>query len=395
MSKIISLILAAGLCVFLLTGTPAQTYKQEAAEIQNPYSLSIEEQSGAVRDSLAEPLKQLYDLVKGSVLSMDKEIEVKRLAYDEHDLWTVVLCIMYDSPQIFWVDWSNWQVRSGNNGFVLTPTYLIEAESLETKIAELNGAVDAFVSSVTAAGLTAASDYEKVLFAHDYLVNNVAYDSEYLSYPTGSMMDLHTSYGALVGRKAVCDGYAHAFAMLLNAVSVESRYVEGYTLDSGEDEGHAWNIVKIMNAWYHVDVTWDDFDSEQDDRAMGGLVSHVYFLLSDSEIAVDHTSETRAELPVCPEGYNYFGKLGLAGPDLDSISSSVTESAVKSIVNGCYIVEFMITDPSGEFALGGILTDVNEWLRGAGQSQRVDETTYQLVPNDERQSFSFIMFKPE
>ena len=403
MSKVIATILAAALCVLLLTGAPAPTYRAAAEAIQNPYAQAIVPQEGARRDTLDEAGQQLYDLVKSSLFTMEREVEVKRLAYGEDDLWNVVSSIMYDSPEIFWVDWANWQVRSDNDGFVLAPTYIIEDTSLASMRAELDGAVAAFTSALSTAGLANGSDYDKVLFLHDYLVANVSYDDEYMSYPEGERMNLHTTYGALVERVAVCDGYAHTVNLLLREVGVDSEYVEGSTLDSLPDEGHAWNLVKVDDRWYHLDVTWDDLDAEQDEeRPIPGVVSHVYFLLSDSEMGADHTAEPFGELPQSPAGYDYFGKLGLSGEDIEDIKDALAVHAFQGIENDRYLVEFQITDPAGyadvinsEFALGDTLVEINELLEDAGYSRRVDEYTYQLVPNENRGTFSFILFEED
>ena len=50
--------------------------------------------------------------------------------------------------------------------------------------------------------------------------------------------------------ETVCDGYAKAYTMLLAAAGIESYHIG--------TSSHAWNLVKIGDKYYHVDVTWDD-----------------------------------------------------------------------------------------------------------------------------------------
>lgn len=83
-------------------------------------------------------------------------------------------------------------------------------------------------------------------------------------------------YGAIVNGSAICTGYAAAFQYLCGLLDVYSIYVEGFAGANGI--GHAWNMVYIDGAYYHVDVTF---------MGTGGTIER-YFLLSDDEISVDH-----------------------------------------------------------------------------------------------------------
>ena len=97
------------------------------------------------------------------------------------------------------------------------------------------------------------SDYEKIKIVHDYLIDNVEYDTTVL----GS--NIYNIYGALVSKKCVCEGYAKAFQYLMNELGIDNAIVIGTATNSNnETENHAWNYVKLDNNWYAVDVTWDD-----------------------------------------------------------------------------------------------------------------------------------------
>ena len=86
--------------------------------------------------------------------------------------------------------------------------------------------------------------------AHDYLIENVKYDY--------SLSDnSYTAYGALVERKAVCQGYAFAYYEILVQLGIPCNVWIGTT-----SRGlHAWNFIKIDDRGYFVDVTWDDKDN--------------------------------------------------------------------------------------------------------------------------------------
>lgn len=60
---------------------------------------------------------------------------------------------------------------------------------------------------------------------------------------------------------------------ILSLVGIDSELVDSNSMN------HMWNKVHIGNAWYNVDVTWDD---PINDRP--GHAQHTYFLLSDNAI---------------------------------------------------------------------------------------------------------------
>ncbi|NMM53477.1 transglutaminase domain-containing protein [Paenibacillus aquistagni] len=115
------------------------------------------------------------------------------------------------------------------------------------------------------------SDYEKIKRLHDYVVTHVSYDE--------SMKHL-TAYEALTVKQTVCQGYALLLQALLEEAGIPSMIVEG---EAGGTL-HAWNMVKLEGNWYHVDATWDDPVPDKKDQ-----VRYTYFLLSDKEMAEDHT----------------------------------------------------------------------------------------------------------
>lgn len=105
------------------------------------------------------------------------------------------------------------------------------------------------------------SDFEKEMEIVKYLCDNVEYDYETCEkIRNGSQENLigATGYGALVNGLAVCDGYSNAFYRLCSVCGIEANIVSG-TVDTGE--GHEWNMVKLDDGWYWVDVTWADAGS--------------------------------------------------------------------------------------------------------------------------------------
>ena len=139
-----------------------------------------------------------------------------------------------------------------------------------------------------------ASDYEKELWIHDYIVRNTSY-----GYPEEEEQEdmAHESYGALISHKAVCNGYAFAAKLLCDLSGVSCEIITG----SGDGESHAWNLVKLEDSWYHLDVTWDDPSPDQADR-----IVYTYFNINDEKAALGHEWD-ESSYPVADDmTYNYY-----------------------------------------------------------------------------------------
>lgn len=145
--------------------------------------------------------------------------------------------------------------------------------------------------------------YDKVKAIHDYVCRlaTYSYDGDYV----------YTAYGALIDRKAVCEGYAEAFKLLCDANGIDCVLISG-TADNGNIvENHLWNYVRMDDGyWYAVDTTWDD----------GNTVSDRYFLVG-SETVVVHNTATGNEIRFgenhSPDGdINNTGLKVFAFPDL-------------------------------------------------------------------------------
>lgn len=114
----------------------------------------------------------------------------------------------------------------------------------------------AFISS------NSTDDFEKVKIAHDIVALNVKYDAKNFwagTVPSQSYENvLKTGY-------AVCEGYSNLLKKFLDTLNFQNLKVVGYARGVGVSlltenstaSNHAWNMVKIENAYYLIDSTWD------------------------------------------------------------------------------------------------------------------------------------------
>lgn len=150
------------------------------------------------------------------------------------------------------------------------------------------------------------SDFEKVLYIHDYLTTHCEYDLTYSHY---------SAYSAIVDKTAVCQGYSLAFKDLMNRLNVPCEMVTSSTLN------HAWNAVKVDSHWYYIDVTWDDPIYDRLGRA-----NHNYFLKSESYFQQDSTNSSHQA-----SDYKFTGDLkesDIDGTMFDDLYNSITTSLV-------------------------------------------------------------------
>lgn len=162
-------------------------------------------------------------------------------------------------------------------------------------------------------------DYDKLKYFHDYLVLNCENDTE--------SPYSNTIYGALVKKKALCEGYAKAFSYLCNLAGIENTIVTGQTTVP-----HMWNMVKLGGNWYHVDVTWDNPDDALH-AEYPDVILYQYFMVTDSVIENNHTIWVYPAEPPKANGRNenYFVR---EGTDIGSEEEffTVSENAVLNAV---------------------------------------------------------------
>lgn len=133
------------------------------------------------------------------------------------------------------------------------------------------------------------SESAKAKALHDYLCRTTVYD---MGYEGGAFMTPHFASNLIFEGHGVCDGYASAYKILLNAAGIECDIIWGY----GSKYGHAWNQAKIDGQWYNFDVCWDD-------TAYNGRICYDFFGKSSAEFSRDGHEEFNLvkQAYYCPE----------------------------------------------------------------------------------------------
>ena len=116
---------------------------------------------------------------------------------------------------------------------------------------------------------TDGSDYEKALWLHDWLLQQLDYDHS---------LKWSSAESALTRKLGTCQAYESAYSKLLTAAGITNAE----TRDTYD--GPTWNAMKLDGKWYQVDCTWDDTK----DNYYNFDQTHLYFGLTDELMALAH-----------------------------------------------------------------------------------------------------------
>ena len=224
-------------------------------------SLSKGEKYAALYDGLDEKANAFHSSAadaKQVEVKTSSGTKVKLYALDEVNYSSLgltteeALCVWSayrdDHPLYYWI--SNTSVYTGET---LSPC-VDNSYARGSARAKANETVYSAIGEYMSAAYGETSAYRISLALHDKIIDDIDYCRDSSGAPSTAFW-AHCVIGVFEKKAAVCDGYAKAFQLLLNACGVENAYVTG----RGNDERHAWNMVKLDDGnWYWVDVTWDD-----------------------------------------------------------------------------------------------------------------------------------------
>ena len=172
--------------------------------------------------------------------------------------------LYFEHPELFYLSSSAEVSHGASSGLVYTLYFHFNERYTRADAAAYEAALDQAAGTVTGA----MSDAEKAAALHDWLALRCAYDSGHAR---------RDAYAALVDGSAVCQGYALAYMALLQRCGIDCCYVPS------DEMNHGWNMVRLGNSWYHVDVTWDDAGTSGYD--VPGRVFHRNLFRSDAGIS--------------------------------------------------------------------------------------------------------------
>ncbi len=314
--------------------------------------------------TLSEDAQIAYTLILNAVDAHPEEIEIPPL--DDEAFSAMFQALSYDNPSLLCMENESHIVMRGAKAYFV-PQYVTDAETCRAETEALLSEAREVVAQTSGS----ASDYDKELFFHDYICRNT-------EYVTDDATVGYTAYDALLSGRAVCEGYSRALQLLLDMVGIPNYLVTGVGVDdSGDREGHMWNIVTIGGANYHVDATWDDLDAEEIHH-----YAHTYFNVTDAYISVNHEEIAPAENNCNAVAANYYVQNGMEFSAYDDAClQTMARAAAQSIQDETYTIEARFTNQQ---AYSEAVADLAEnqaiyevlYLADRRLAGRVDEVVY-------------------
>lgn len=280
--------------------------------------------------------KQVYDQLCDAAANWEeKEIYLERPLNDQQ-VERVFQILLVEEKDLYYLDKKYFTYTSGDMVEYVKLCYIWDP----WKVAEMNDAAEKRAAAILALITDDMPVVDKLLTFHNQIIRNCSYDteSEYAATP----------YGALVEGKALCEGYARAFAMLCNKAGIENCFALGkiYSSASKQMEHHMWNMVKVKGDWYHMDLTNDDPPFTDTGEALpDNYVMYTFFLVPDYwlgsiEISTEWYTPPAATAIDC----NYFVWYGYYASDYPSCYERLRTAVVRTLENRYTYVNFRLSD---------------------------------------------------
>ncbi|WP_026497898.1 transglutaminase domain-containing protein [Butyrivibrio sp. WCD2001] len=236
--------------------------------------LTFDSQFYPYYNMLSEEGKSLYRQIYANTRALNPAFRpVQQVTMDTMQM--IIMSVVLDHPELFWLDTTFYQEYDYQGVAVkLRLRYYDKIKDIPSANSQFLAAADQIVAG--ASGLP--DDLSKEVYIHNLLAEKLNYKHNPLD---------QSAYSAIVGNDTVCAGYAKAFQYLMQRLGVPTYLCAGYA-----GQMHAWNIIKLGDNYYNVDVTWDDQDPTVYD----------YFNLSDRDNYNHKRMYNSVYLPACNEG---------------------------------------------------------------------------------------------
>lgn len=232
--------------------------------------------------------QKVYHAMKAGLTSLASSFQVPRL--DGRELSDIYFLLRLDCPEIFYSVKFTYRYYKDSDNVELIPEYIFD----KNKIKDHQQAMAARVKKLARAA-EQMSEKEKEVYIHDFICQNVRYDKLKKAYS-------HEIIGPLGQGVGVCEGIAKTVKILCDALGIWCIVaISDNNPEKNIKYRHAWNVIRIGGAYYHLDATFDN------SLGKDAVVRYDYYNLGDSQIFRDH-EPVIWKIPACPDHDNFYYK---------------------------------------------------------------------------------------
>lgn len=225
----------------------------------------------------------VYDAISGAIDSQEQTVLIpktsaeKCLALYKKAISERTLGFLYRPDAI--------RIRTSAFGSVLDFDLCDESKNRIAFCSQVEFETDAIIAQAR----KAYSVYDRIQTVYQYFIEHFSYTAQ-----SADHVKYHMTASPFLFREAVCEGFAFAFAHVMNRMQIPCGIVSGLSAMNGTAGLHAWNILEIKRKCYHADVTWDICTKEKGTELLD------YCLLSDELMRKDHAWKDES-LPTCTD----------------------------------------------------------------------------------------------
>lgn len=219
----------------------------------------------------------VYNTILDSVKNFETNISIN--SFRMNDIVQIYYDVYRDYPELFYLPSQIGYGQTFGKTFIQV-NYIYS----RSEIAKRNNIINGCIAEIKALVANKYDDFEKVNLVIEYIARKTSYaiDHKYNQNASAVFCD----------NIAQCSGYSKALQLALESINIPVIYVEG----KSNKQNHAWNIVKINDKYYHVDVTYlDGINNNSDDFRI-----KQYLFYSDDMMEKDHQWD-RKNYPICDD----------------------------------------------------------------------------------------------
>lgn len=261
-------------------------------------------------DQLDDETKTVYDEIANAIESRDEETELSTT--DLSVMEKAYQAIRYDHCEYFWFQKFSYVTYSNRKDEVksinFTPEFSVTKEEQE----QLQGQIDAEADRMLANAPVDGSDFDKVLYVYNTLIDEVDYDK--------SAENNQNIISTFLLHRTVCQGYAYGAQYLLNRLGIPCTTIEGVT----EDGNHSWNLVMMDGDYYYIDLTWGNsqftyYLNDEESDLSEKFIDYTFMGADSQTILKTRTPSDVIALPECTAtADNYYIHEDLYIPEWDA-----------------------------------------------------------------------------